>query len=69
MPFLGNILKDRDEILFFVILFLLLFSGNDGKLLHLTKGNEKCDNDAILFFVILFLLLFQNEKRVCEDIY
>lgn len=47
--------KDNDEILFFILIFLVLFcSGMFG-------GEGICGDDStMLFFIILFLLLFFN---------
>jgi len=61
MGFLGDFLNDdRNEILFFIIVFLILFNGN-----HCDKGFDKkgiFDDSEILFFIIVFLLLFFNRK-------
>lgn len=61
MGFFGNFFKgDGDEILFFIILFLLLFNGN-----HYDRDFEKkgiFDDNEILFFIIVFLLLFFNRS-------
>lgn len=57
MDFLGELFKgDTDEILFFILVFLLLFNGNtfDRGL----DGGECSDNGSMLFFIILFILLF-----------
>ncbi|MCX7921138.1 MAG: hypothetical protein N3B21_03815 [Clostridia bacterium] len=59
MSIFGNFFNgDNDEILFFILVFLLIFNGSlfgkgcDGGFLD--------DNSAILFFIIVFLLLFFN---------
>lgn len=60
MGFLGNFFKgDNDEVLFFILVFLFLFSGN-----WFGKGHEGLGDDdgSILFFIILFLLLFFNNS-------
>ena len=61
MGFLGNFLnEDKNEILFFIIVFLILFNGN-----NFGKGFDKkgiLDDSEILFFIIVFLLLFFNRK-------
>lgn len=64
--FMRNLgLCDNDEMLFFILIFLLLFNGD---CLGGIFGKKDChgDNDGdstILFFIILFLLLFTNEDR------
>lgn len=62
MNFPGNFFDDENgEILFFILVFLILFSTN-----FFRRGNfiDDCscdkDNTDILFFIILFLILFFN---------
>lgn len=63
MGILKNIFNvENDEILFFIVVFLILFGGG-----HILKdGVEGWDNGTILFFIILFLLLFLGEERTEE---
>lgn len=57
-------LGDNDEMLFFILIFLLLFNGGD---LFGSFGKKDCRRDdsdsTILFFIILFLLLFTDDGR------
>lgn len=62
MNVLGNFFDGgNDEILFFILVFLLLFNGNIfGKDHDVSDG---FDNSSILFFIILFLLLFFSGNK------
>lgn len=59
MGLFGNgINRDNDEILFFILVFLLLFNGNFFGFGDSCDEAGGYDNGTILFFIILFLLLF-----------
>ncbi|HEX9058790.1 MAG TPA: hypothetical protein VF941_01280 [Clostridia bacterium] len=62
MGFLDGFFQgDKDEILFFILVFLFLFNGN-----FLGRSSEEeagFDGSTILFFVVLFLLLFINTEH------
>ncbi len=63
MGFLGNFFNgENDELLFFILVFLLLFNGFGGK----CDGIDGYDNSTVLFFIILFLLLFFNNDFGCD---
>jgi hypothetical protein len=74
MKHLGNLLKGENcSMLFFILVFLFLFTKKDGlgnlfckKDGECIEGDEKNDC-SILFFIIVFLLLFSNDKG-CIDI-
>jgi hypothetical protein len=58
MNSLMNLLSgDIDEILFFIIVFILLFSESRSEENNLDRSYSN-DKDIILFFIILFGLLF-----------
>lgn len=57
MSFVGNMLENADEVLFFILVFLILFSGRICDTAGSTCEFSGCE---ILFFIILFLLLFCN---------
>lgn len=64
MNFFNGLFGREDNVLFFLLIFLVLFCGgfngigNIGGIGHNDKGC--CCDNTILFFVILFLLLFNN---------
>jgi len=62
MSFPGNFIDDENsEILFFILVFLLIFSSNlFGRGNYIDDCSFDNDNTDILFFIILFLLLFFN---------
>lgn len=61
MGFFGDFFKgDNDEILFFLLVFLLLFPGNIFDRNYSRIEGDDSDNSPVLFFIILFLLLFFN---------
>lgn len=66
MGFFDSVFGD-DEVLFFILVFLLLFSG---KLSGNLRG-EPDDNSAssVLFFILVFLLLFINNDFGRENKY
>lgn len=68
MGFFGNIInRENEEILFFILVFLLLFNGSIFGLGRSCDGPEYDENGTILFFIILFLLLFFNNwNNSCE---
>lgn len=72
MSFLRNMgcgCGDNDEILFFILIFLLLFSDvfNCG-CNNRRSCDDECGNDSsILFFIILFLLLFNGGNCGCGN--
>lgn len=65
MGFLRNFINgDNDELLFFILVFLFLFSGN----LFGPCGEETAlfGNSTLLFFIIVFLFLFFNSDSPCD---
>lgn len=60
MNFLSNLFSgDGDEILFFILVFLLLFNG--GNIFGIgINGDGLFDVGTILFFILVFLILFLN---------
>jgi len=75
MSFINGLFGGNDNILFFLLIFLVLFCGGMngiGDILGCGCGKDKCGSDnTILFFVILVLVLFCNngvagiEKPCC----
>jgi len=62
MNFLGDLFdEDGDEILFFIIVFLLLLSENRSER-TLEKQTDANGKDFFLFFIILFGLLFLGKE-------
>ncbi len=58
MNFLSDLLSgDIDEILFFIIVFMFLFSGSRSEETCLDRSDSN-DKGIVLFFIILFGLLF-----------
>ena len=58
MNFLSDLFSgDIDEILFFIIVFMLLFSGSRSEEASLDRSDPN-DKGIILFFIILFGLLY-----------
>lgn len=47
------------EILFFILIFLCLFTNSKGFIGDIELG----DNTVILFFILIFLLLFMENSR------
>lgn len=65
MKYLSNLLKgDNCSMLFFILVFLALFTGNG-----FGSGSEGGESDdcTMLFFIIIFLLLFTNNTDVSDE--